>query len=44
MTLNEGAFISESLFIPRYVWFQRDAKVPQVDRKLDYLEALKKEF
>jgi len=44
MTHTDGAFISETLFVPRYVWFQKDAKVPEVERKLDYLEALKREF
>lgn len=44
MTNTEGAFVSETLFIPKYVWYQRDAKVPEVERKLDYLEALKREF
>lgn len=40
----DGGFLSETLFVPKYVWYQRDAKVPEVERKLDYLEALKREF
>lgn len=44
MTGLDGAFFTETLFVPRYVWYQRDAKVQDVDRKLQYLEALKKEF
>jgi hypothetical protein len=44
MTAIDGAFITEELYVPKYVWYQRDAKVQDVDRKLQYLEALKKEF
>jgi hypothetical protein len=44
MTSPDGAFVTETLFIPRYVWYQRDAKVQDVDKKLQYLETLKKEF
>ena len=44
MISNDGAFLSETLFVPRYVWYQRDAKVQDVDRKLQYLETLKREF
>jgi len=34
MNIGEGAFLTETLFIPKYVWYQRDAKVPEIDRKL----------
>lgn len=44
MTMPDGAFISETLFVPKYVWYQRDAKVQDVDKKLQYLETVKREF
>lgn len=36
--------MTESVFVPRYVWYQKDAKVQDVENKLSHLEALKKEF
>lgn len=44
ITQNDGAFLTESVFVPRYVWYQKDAKVQDVENKLSHLEALKKEF
>lgn len=39
-----GAFVTETLFVPKYVWYQRDAKVQEVDRKISFIEGIKKEF
>jgi hypothetical protein len=44
ITKPDGAFLTETLFVPRFAWYQRDAKVQDVDRKLEFLERLKKEF
>lgn len=43
-TINEGGFLTESLFVPKYVWYQKDAKIPEIDKKLHYFDGLKKEF
>ena len=44
MTAPEGAFVTEDLFVPKYVWYQRDAKVQEVDSKIQCFDAIKKEF
>lgn len=34
MIAPEGAFVTEDLFVPKYVWYQRDAKIQDVDSKI----------
>lgn len=43
-TITEGGFLTESLYLPKYVWYQKDAKIPEIDKKLSYFDYLKKEF
>lgn len=43
-TIVEGGFLTDSLYVPKYVWYQKEAKVPEIDKKLHYFEDLKKEF
>ena len=43
-TMTEGAFVTEGLYVPKYVWYQKDVKIPEIDRKLHYFEGLKKEI
>ena len=43
-TITEGGFLTESLYVPKYVWYQKEAKIPEIDKKLHYFDDLKKEF
>lgn len=43
-TISEGGFLTESLYVPKYIWYQKDAKIPEIDKKLNYFDYLKKEF
>jgi hypothetical protein len=44
MSDSDGAFLSEDFFLPRYIWHMRDIRIYEVDKKMEYLRALKKEF
>jgi len=43
-TIMEGGFLTDSLYVPKYVWYQKEAKIPEIDKKLNYFDYLKKEF
>lgn len=43
-TISDGAFLSDSLYVPKYIWYQKQAKIPEIDKKLHYFDGLKKEF
>jgi len=41
---NEGGYLTESLFIPKYIWFQKKTFVSEIEKKVEYWERIKKEF
>ena len=41
-SITEGGFITEDLYIPKYVWYQKDALILDIDKKLHYFDELKK--
>lgn len=43
-TILDGGFLTESLYVPKYVWYQKEAKIPEIDKKVHYFDELKKEF
>jgi len=43
MTHPEGAFLTEDLFVPRFIWHQ-DARIYEIEKKLEILRSLKKQF
>ena len=43
-TITEGGFLTESLFVPKYVWNQKETKLQGLERKNQCFDDLKKEF
>jgi hypothetical protein len=41
---NDGGYLTEALFIPKYIWFQKKTFVPDIEKKVEYWERIKKEF
>jgi hypothetical protein len=33
---NEGGYLTESLFIPKYIWFQKKTFVSEIEKKVEY--------
>lgn len=43
-TIAEGGYLTDSLYVPKYVWYQKEAKIAEIDKKLNYFDYLKKEL
>jgi hypothetical protein len=43
-TIESGGFITEKLYIPKFTWYQKKAKIPEIEKKLHYFDGLKKEI
>mmetsp|Transcript_17079 Transcript_17079/g.16771 ORF Transcript_17079/g.16771 Transcript_17079/m.16771 type:complete len:207 (+) Transcript_17079:399-1019(+) len=41
---KEGGYITENLFIPKYIWFQKKTLIPEIEKKVEYCESIQKEF
>lgn len=39
-----GGFLTGSLYIPKYVWYQKKTLIPDIEKKVEYCEGIKKEF
>ena len=41
---NEGGYITENLFIPKYIWYQKKTQIPDIEKKVEYFIGIQKEF
>jgi hypothetical protein len=40
-TIKEGGYLTEDLYIPKYVWFQKEGVVKEIDQKIFHFGKLK---
>ena len=43
-TIDEGGFLTDRFFIPRHIWFQGRAKIPDIEKKLHFYDEINKEL
>jgi hypothetical protein len=43
-SINEGAFITTDLFVPKHVWTLKTAQISNIDRKMQFFNDLKREL
>lgn len=41
---NGGGYLTEKLFIPKYIWFQKKTLISEIEKKVEYCETIQKEF
>lgn len=39
--LAQGVFITDQLFLPRYIWFKMNFSLPQIKEKIQYFTEIK---
>lgn len=44
MADQDGAYLTEEFFLPRYIWHMKDVRLYEVEKKMDILRRLRKEF
>jgi hypothetical protein len=40
-TIKEGGYLTEELHIPKYVWYQKEAVIKEIDSKIKHFGRLK---
>lgn len=43
-TIKEGGYLTEELYVPKYVWYQKEAMVKEIDQKIFHFEKLQKKL
>mmetsp|Transcript_21870 Transcript_21870/g.19413 ORF Transcript_21870/g.19413 Transcript_21870/m.19413 type:complete len:290 (-) Transcript_21870:22-891(-) len=39
-----GGYLTKTLFIPKYIWFQKKTLITEIEKKVEYCETIQKEF
>ena len=43
-SISDGAFLSNTLFVPKFVWHQKAAQISDIERKLQCFNELRREL